>query len=219
MVWLEWTMPIKNKTQNYISEKKMKKSIMQNALGEQWQKLPQALKNHYGSNEHGENYAEGKLDIDYPWFMQFPYTVMRLIGALVNRRGKDLKTTVSKTMKGNKQYWHRVITYPDGKQLVFDSVFVTDGDGFIEYINSFLGLKMTAFVEDNKLHYESRGYVLKLGKFKIPIPEWLALGHASIIESEYQQRDEQTFVMDFRIIHFLLGEVFCYKGVFITQKR
>jgi hypothetical protein len=196
----------------------MKKSIMQNALGEQWHELPQALKNHYGSNENGENCAEGELDIEYPWFMQLPYSVMRLIVALVNRRGQGLKTTVSKTMNGDKQYWHRVITYSDGKQIVFDSVFVADMDGFIEYINSFLGLKMVAFVEENKLCYESRGYVLKLGKIKIPIPEWLALGHASIVESEYQQGDEQTFEMDFRIKHFLLGEVFCYKGKFVTQK-
>ena len=195
----------------------MKKSIMQNALGDQWDDLPPALKNHYGSNEQGENYAEGVLDVEYPWFMQFPYTVMRLIGALVNRRGKGVKTTVSKTMKGDKQYWHRVITYPDGKSIVFDSVFVADSGGFIEYINDYLGLKMHAFVVDNKLRYESRGYVLKLGKIKIPIPEWLALGHASIIESEYRRGDEHTFVMDFRIKHFLLGEVFCYKGRFVTK--
>ncbi len=190
---------------------------MQNALGKQWDELPEALINHYGSNEQGENYAQGKLDIDYPWFMQLPYTIMRFIGALVNRRGQNLKTTVSKTMKGNKQYWHRVITFPDGKKIIFNSVFVADKDGFIEYINAFLGLKMTAFVEDNKLRYESRGYVLKLGKIKIPIPEWLALGHASIIESEYKQGDGQTFSMDFRIKHFLLGEVFCYKGIFVTK--
>ena len=201
----------------HLTEKKMKKSIMQNALGEQWNDLPQALKNHYGSNEQGENYAEGELDIAYPWFMQFPYTVMRLIGTLVNRRGKGLKTSVSKTMKDDKQYWHRVITYPDGRQIIFDSVFVADSDGFIEYINAYLGLKMHAFVEDNKLRYESRGYVLKVGKIKIPIPEWLALGHASIVESEYRHGDEQTFVMDFRIKHFLLGEVFCYKGIFVTK--
>ncbi len=192
---------------------------MQNALGKQWDELPDALKNHYGSNDKGENYAEGKLDIDYPWFMQFPFTVMRLIGALVNRRGKALKTTVSKIMRGDKQRWHRVITYPDGQQIVFDSVFVADRDGFIEYINAYLGLKMVAFIEGNKLRYESRGYVLKLGKIKIPIPEWLALGHASIIESEYKQGDEQAFVIDFRIKHFLFGEVFCYKGVFITLNK
>ena len=195
-----------------------KKSIMQTALGKQWDDLPPALKNHYGSNDKGANYAIGRLDINYPWFMQWPYTVMRFIGALVNRRGEDLKTTVSKTMKGDKQYWHRVIRFPDGKQIVFNSVFVADGeDGFIEYINSFLGLKMKAFVEDKNLYYESRGYIIKFGQLKITIPEWLALGHASIIESEYKHGDKQAFTMNFRIKHPLLGEIFCYKGKFVTQ--
>ena len=141
-----------------------------------WDDLPAALKNHYDSDAKGVNSAIGTLDIDYPWFMQWPFTVLRLIGALVNRRGRNLKTTVSKTMKGGKQYWHRVIHFPDGKHIIFNSVFVADGeDGFIEYINSFLGLKMAAFVEHNKLRYESRGYVIKLGKFKMTIPECLAL--------------------------------------------
>ncbi|VAW33450.1 hypothetical protein MNBD_GAMMA01-1888 [hydrothermal vent metagenome] len=194
------------------------KSLMQQALGEQWHKLPQALKNHYRVNEQGENSAEGKLNIYYPWFMQLPLTFMRLFGALVNRRGKNLDTKVSKTMKGDSEYWHRIIEFPNGKQINFNSIFVTNGHNeFIEYINSVLGLKMTAFVEDNKLRYESNGYVLKLGKLKIPIPEWLALGHASIVEWEYDKNDPQTFAMDFRIKHPLFGEVFCYEGKFITQ--
>jgi hypothetical protein len=196
-----------------------KKSIMQNALAQQWNELPMALKNHYASNEKAENYAEGELDIDYPWFMQLPLSLMRLIGALVNKRGTGLKTTVSKIMRGNEQYWHRVITFADGKNITFNSVFVADGeDGFIEYVNAFLGLKMRAFVEDNKLRYESRGYVFKLGKLKMTIPEWLALGHASIVESEYKHGDSQTFNMDFRLVHPLLGELFCYKGRFVTQR-
>ena len=201
----------------HLTEIIMKKSIMQNALGEQWNLLPPALKNHYASDAQGENHANGELDIIYPWFMQLPLHIMCLFGALVNRRGKNLKTQVSKTMCGELQKWHRVIDFPDGKSLSFNSIFMADDDGFIEYVNKFLGLKMTAFVKHNKLYYESRGYVLKLGKIKIPIPEWLALGHASIIESEFKAGDEQTFIMDFRIKHPLFGEVFCYKGKFITR--
>lgn len=195
----------------------MKKSIMHNALGNQWVDLPETLKNHYHSNESGENHAQGTLDIDYPWFMQWPLSLMRLMGGLPNRRGKDLKTIVSKTMKADKQNWQRAIHFPDGKQIQFNSVFIADGDGFIEYVNAFLGLKMTAFVKDNTLYYESRGYVLKLGKFKIPIPEWLALGHASIIESEYNSDNQQIFTMDFKMVHPLFGELFSYKGQFVTQ--
>ena len=197
------------------------KSLMQQALGQQWELLPPALKAHYGENEDGENHATGVLSINYPWFMQWPLSFFRLLGALVNKRGENLTTTVSKINKDGKQFWHREIVYPNGKTIVFDSVFVgvdeNGNKGFIEYINAFLGLKMCAFVEGDKLRYESKGYVLKLGKFKTPIPEWLALGHASIIESEYKQGDNQTFIMDFRLKHPLLGEVFCYQGKFVTK--
>ncbi len=194
------------------------KSLMQLALGKQWHKLPKALQNHYGSNEQGVNRAQGKLDISYPWFMQWPLTVMRLFGALVNKRGKGLNTEVSKSMINGQQFWHRVIRFPDGRSLNFTSTITLNNKGdFIEYVNPFLGLKMRAFVENQQLRYESKGYVLKLGKAIIPIPEWLALGHASIIESEFDETDSQTFVMDFRIKHPLFGEVFCYKGRFKTE--
>jgi hypothetical protein len=164
----------------------MKKSIMQNALGKHWEQLPEALKNHYRSNEKGENFAKGKLDIDFPWFMQWPLSIMRLLGGLPNQRGNDLLTSVSKSMHNDQQHWSRKIQLRNGKQIIFNSIFVADGDGFIEYVNRFLGIKMVAFVDHGELHYESRGYVLKLGKLKIPIPEILALGHASIIEDEFQ---------------------------------
>lgn len=194
------------------------KSIMQNALGEQWDNLPEALKAHYRENSKGENFAEGWLDIDYPWFMQWPLSLLRLMGALINRRGKTLPSTASKTMKDNKQHWHRNIAFPNGKSMHFNSVFVSNGGNeIIEYTNAFLGLKMYVYVEDDKLRYESKGYVLKLGRFKVPIPEWMALGHASIIEQQYMKDDKQTFKMDFRLRHPLFGEIFCYKGVFKTK--
>lgn len=192
---------------------------MQLALGDQWGKLPPALKAHYGENKSGENHSTGVLTIEYPWFMQWPLSFFRLLGALVNKRGEDLKTSVSKINKDGKQYWQREIIYPDGKKIIFDSVFVSGNNkDFIEYINSYLGLKMYAFVEGVKLRYESKGYVLKLGKLKIPIFEWLALGHASIIEWQAEDADAQTFNMDFRIKHPLFGELFCYKGRFTTKR-
>lgn len=197
----------------------MKQSLMQLALGDQWDLLPPALKAHYGENENGENHATGVLTIDYPWFMQWPLSFFRLLGALVNERGENLTTTVSKINKGGKQFWHREIIYPNGKIIIFDSVFVSgENKDFIEYINPFLGLRMFAFVEGDKLRYESKGYVLKLGNLKIPIPEWLALGHASIIEWQAEGNDDYTFDMDFRIKHPLFGELFCYKGKFTTEK-
>jgi hypothetical protein len=191
-----------------------KQSLMQQALGEQWHELPEGLKAHYNHDEKGSNQAQGVLTVDYPWFMQWPLSFLRLLGALLNRRGVDLKTTVSKTMEDGQQYWHREITYPDGKKMAFKSLFTMNKDKvFIEYTNRFLGMKMKAFVEGQQLRYESCGYVLKLAKLMIPIPEWLALGHGSIVETAV---NDDEFEMDFRLRHWLFGEVFSYKGRFRT---
>ena len=190
-------------------------SLMQQALGEQWHQLPRALQAHYENNDNGENIAEGELTIDYPKFMQIPLNVMRLLGALVNQRGTNLPTKVIRRMNEGAQYWHRSIQYPNGSEVAFKSRFTLDAKNneFIEYTNRFLGLKMKSFVENNALHYESCGYVLELGAITIPLPEWLALGHASIVETAVSDNE---FKMDFRLKYPLLGEIFSYIGTFKT---
>lgn len=198
---------------NYLEQQ----SLMQQALGDQWKQLPQGLKAHYNHDKNGSNQAQGLLTVDYPWFMQWPLSLLRLIGALLNRRGKDLKTSVSKTMQDGQQYWHREITYPDGKTISFKSLFTMRQDKvFIEYTNRFLGMKMKAHVENSVLKYESCGYLLQLGKLMIPIPEWLALGHGSIVETAIS---DDEFEMDFRLKHWLFGEIFSYKGRFKTLSK
>ena len=196
----------------------MNKSIIQNALGDQWEKLPESLKNHYRENSEGENYAEGWLDVDYPWFMQWPLSFLGLFGVLINKRGKAMPSKVHRSVKQNRQYWYREIELPNKKIKMFNSQVVSNGgNDVIEYPNAFLGMKMSPFVKGDKLRYESKGYVIKLGQFKIPFPEWLALGHASILEEQVSQDDKKTFKMDFRLKHPLFGELFCYKGVFKTH--
>lgn len=190
------------------------KSFMQQALGEQWQQLPVSLQRHYQNDASGKNQAQGHLDIDYPGFMQFPLTVLRLMGALVNRQGKNIPTLVNRTFIDEREYWHRIISFPDGHKIHFKSLFTYAGNNeLIEYINPYLGLKMAVTVEGDRLIYQGKGYVLKLGKWKIPIHESLALGHVSIVETGVS---EQKFAMDFRLVHPLLGQIFSYAGVFVT---
>ena len=191
------------------------KALMQLALGEQWESLPEPLKKHYENDENGKNIAEGRLTIDYPKFMQFPLNFLRLMGALLNRRGDNLETTVERKMEGERQYWHRTIRFADGKQIHFKSQFVyhAESNELIEYTSPFLGLKMKVHVENGRLKYESTAFVLKLGSLLIPIPENLMLGHASIIETA---RDDGGFDMDFRIKHPWFGEIFSYAGSFRT---
>ena len=185
------------------------KSLMQIALGDQWQELPLALQAHYQSKANSDI---GNMDIEYPVYMQPYLSVLRLFGALINRRGKNIPTTVEKHMKGDIQYWKRTIRFPQDKIIFFKSFWVYAGSNeLIEYVNSFLGLRMSVHIENNELHYEGCNFVVKLGKWLIPVPEWLVLGHTTIIETALSDNE---FKMDFKLRHPILGVIFRYSGKF-----
>jgi hypothetical protein len=188
---------------------------MQQALGKQWDQLHKALQLHYQNTPSGKNIAEGRLNIDYPRFMQWPLNFLRLMGGLVNRRGNQLSTTVSRTMDNGRQYWHRTIGFSDGKSIHFKSQFIyhSKTNELIEFINPFIGMKMRVYVKNGQLHYRSTAYVIKLGKSMMSIPEYLSLGYASIIETA---GDDNEFEMEFNLKHPLFGEIFSYAGKFRT---
>ena len=176
-------------------------SLMQLVLGAQWDQLPPALRAHYQSTA---NMDIGVLDVEYPGLMQPYLNVMRILGTLVNQRGKAIPTTVDKHMDGNIQRWTRRLSFPGGKTIFFRSHWVYAGNNeLIEYVNPVLGLRMALSVDNEKLYYEGRHYVLRLGKLLVPIPEWLVLGHTTIVETAL---DAEHFAMDFRLRHPLLGQ-------------
>lgn len=185
------------------------KSLIEKALGEDWHKLPQALQVHY---KFGESIDDGAMDIEYPRFMQPLLSFLHLFGVLVNQRGKKVPTIVNKKVVGNRQYWERTIRYPNGKTINFNSFWVSAGSNqIIEFVNPYLGLQMSAYVDGEYLKYHGVNYILKIGGIKLPIPEWLLLGHTTIVE---EALDERHIAMDFRLTHPLLGQIFRYAGKF-----
>ncbi len=190
------------------------KSIMQMALKDQWQELPQSLKAHY----QGEDNADvGKLSIEYPKAMQLPLNLLRILGALINRAGNEIPAKVEKSMRKDKQYWKREINFLDGRKVIFKSVWqYHDGNELIEFVNRFIGLRMAVKVQDEVLYYEGKGYELRLGKLRLSIPEWILLGHTSIEEKAI---DNNHFAMDFRLHHPVFGQIYRYSGTFNTEQR
>lgn len=190
------------------------KSLMQQALGADWDKLPPALQAHY---RFGATVDTGSMDIEYPRFMQPVWSILSLFGALVDRQGKGVTTVVEKRVLGERQIWQRTITYADGQVVRFDSFWVAAGNGeVIEFVNPVLGLQMAPYVVGDKLHYRGVRFVAKLGPLTISIPEWLTLGHATIVE---EALDDTHFAMDFRLTHPLFGQLFRYSGTFEAATR
>ena len=114
--------------------------LMQQVLGDDWQRLPPALKKHH---QAGHNADLGHLDIDYPPFMQACLNLLSWFGILFNHRGRAFTTHVVKTMDDNQMHWKRHIQLPDGREVTFNSSWEAAGDhAIIEYVNAFLGLKI-----------------------------------------------------------------------------
>ena len=189
-------------------------NLMQEVLGEHWQKLPKPLKAHYQAQD---NCDVGSLSIDYPGFMQPVYFLLGLFGILIARRRGTTPTTVHKQIRNRKQIWSRQVYLSPDKEVKFNSVWVHAGAGrIIEYVNPMFGLCMSVYVMDGRLHYQGKYYVLNLGFVRLPIPEWLLLGHATIVESAV---NNELFSMDFRLIHPWIGQVYRYSGVFRTVSK
>lgn len=185
------------------------KSLMQQALGDDWHKLPPALQAHYRTGKMTET---GSLDIYFPPLMQPYLSFLRLFGTLLNRRGKNVTTLVEKYDQGRRQYWKRTVTYPDGKVMFFKSYLESaGGNRLTEFVNPVLGLKTSVKVVNEQLHYEGVSLIVNLGILTLPIPEWLVLGHTLIVEEAI---DENHFQMDFRLTHPWFGELFRYAGKF-----
>lgn len=186
-------------------------SIMQRALGAQWNDLATALKAHYMP---AANRDVGVLSVEYPSAMQWPLNGLRLLGTLINQRAQQVPTQVSKWMVGEQQQWRRRVELPT-QVMSFDSTWqYCGGNELIEYVKPYLGLKMAVSVQDGKLYYVGRSYILKLGSILIPIPEALVLGHTTIEEIGV---DDEHFTMDFRLTHPLFGQIYRYSGRFRTE--
>lgn len=190
------------------------KSIMQSALGDDWVRLPASLQAHY---QFGPNVDVGYLDIEFPAWMKPYLWLLHRCGALLPRSGRQIPTQVEKDVVGDHQHWRRTMRFADGKHVTFNSVWVSAGKNrLIEYVNPMMGLEMAVRVEGDHLHYEGVRFVLKLGRVLIGLPEWLILGHTTIVE---RALPGDAFAMDFRLTHPVFGQVFRYAGSFVTRTR
>ncbi len=188
-------------------------SLMQQALGAAWTQLPDSLKAHY---QHGPNVDLGHLDIEFPRWMKPYLWLLHFFGALLTRSGKAVPTRVEKDVVDDRQLWRRTISFADGETAIFNSFWVASGGNrLIEFVNPVMGLEMAVGTVGDELHYQGLRYVLRFGAVDISLPEWLVLGHTTIVE---RSLPTGGFEMDFRLTHPLFGEVFRYSGRFVTER-
>jgi hypothetical protein len=198
----------------------MNTSLMQRVLGDDWAALPPVIQRHYQITTPQQAITvTGNMAIDYPNWLTPVIKLLRLFGALVDLKGEHLPVQVKKWRQTDPSvlYWQRHIQDADnGKQCVFASRMAWQQDHeLIESVGMGFGIRLRLSVEQGKLVYQSRGHLLQLGPLALPIPDSLLLGHALITE---RALTEDTFQLDFRIVHPLWGKTYYYGGIFEVPK-
>lgn len=186
--------------------------LMQQALGEAWHRLPPALQAHHLP---GSTRDVGQLAVEHPGWVGPVLHLAWALGVRLPRRAPVVDTRVDKTTTGQRQQWRRTLRLPDGRVQRFDSAWVPGRPGrIVEFVNGWLGLEIAPQVVDGRLHYRGTWHVVRIGRHLVGLPEWLLLGHTTIVEEAV---DARHFRMDFRLRHPLLGETYRYAGVFRTD--
>ncbi len=193
-------------------------SPIQQALGNDWRKLPFVIQAHYQflQGQQTQNIVTGIMHIDYPAFVKPLLMLVRLMGGLIDLKGDHMNTRVEKWVRADKPdtlFWKRTIQAPNGKSTVFSSrMEYQQNNEVIEFVGGGgFGLNLKLTVENDMLVYRSNGHLWQIGNIKIPILDVLFLGHGTIIETALS---DHSFDLDFKINHPLFGVTYSYGGVF-----
>ena len=194
-----------------------KPPLFQQILGKDWDKLPEVIRRHYRlpSGNILQNRVSGTMAIDYPWFVTPILKMIRLFGGLIDAKGTNNAVTVDKQVDPDRPdciFWRREIIPPDGATIVFASrMEYQQANELIEFIGGGFGLHLKLTVENGRLVYRSNGHLWQVGNIRIPVPDVLMLGHATITETAVSDNE---FELDFRIRHPLFGDTYRYGGLF-----
>ncbi|MDD5273294.1 MAG: DUF4166 domain-containing protein [Methylovulum sp.] len=187
--------------------------LLQTVLGSDWHCLPRVIQRHYEVAEGRGSCLEGIMTITYPNRMLPLIGLISLCGGLIFRRGSVVHTRVEKTVPcAGLLNWQRTMIYPDGKNHYFRSQMAYQmAHELIETIGYGFGICLRVKAVNGALVYRSKGHCWQCGRFRLPLPDWLLLGTATISE---RALSTDEFHLDFTIRHPWWGETYSYKGNF-----
>ena len=197
-------------------EKPAQKPLFEKIYGNQSQSLPTVLKNRYANRPYSNDIVllKGEMNIQISTFFKFLSPLMRLAGALVPFPGNHIPVTVELVSdeKSDKILMHRIFYYPNKKPYHFRSrIMHIKNNILIELMRFGFGSRLIYRLDRNKIIMDYGGYILKLGKWMIPLPLGLFLGKFYAFEKSIS---ENQFEMEVKMVHPLFGKVFQYDGHF-----
>ncbi len=193
--------------------------IFADVFGDQWQRLPEALKRHYANRPFSHDVVshEGALTITMSPLMRRFRWLLRLSGLLVPFEGVDVPVTVyTRSDPKSKTYIFERHFFPQGGQeYIFRSELVcVKPHVVIEYFRFGGGWRATYWFEGDKVIIRHDGFNWRLFGLNVPLPGWLDIffGQGGAYE---QAVSDDTYRMETGLNHFMHdGKLMGYVGTF-----
>lgn len=142
----------------------------------------------------------------------------RLIGAplpLGRETGVAAVVTVTEDGMSGGQVWTRIYARPKGfPQVIHSAKRFAGPTGLEEYLGAGFGIALTVGATAAGIRFSSDHYFLRLGRFRLRIPRWLAPGMLTI---DHDDIGEGRFAFTLALRHSLLGEIIRQVGHFRDQ--
>ena len=185
-------------------------------LGEAaWARLPAAVQARFAAGAHAAPcvYA-GRMSARASWLGALFAHACRLIGTpLAPWVGEDVPVgvTVSAAPAGGVT-WARSYRFEGrGPVAVSSRKLMSRTGGLLEVVRGGLGMRLVVSEEAGALVFRSRGYVLQIGAWILPLPGLLTPGQAWV---EHRDLGGGDFRFSLRFVHHLAGETIFQSGVF-----
>jgi len=190
-------------------------SLFALALGPAWEQLHPAVRRHYDIHQGGEVLLHGRMSEIYHSLWVKPFILFgRVFGALVPYRGKDVPVEVHNSCEDDNIHlqFRRRFFFPGRKPYRFNSRMEhMSGNEIVEFVRFGLGIQMKLSVDGDALCYRTAGYLWRIGKRHISLPDWVFFGSGTIVERGV---DQDRINLDFTLVHPLFGTSFRYAGIF-----
>lgn len=191
--------------------------VLKQALGSEWSSLAPVIQAHYGLTPFTDEQVRLKGNMDRVFHSRVVsplIPVAALAGAMVPYRGHNIPIEVMNySVPGKPSYfWRRTFFFPGKKPYEFRSRMICTGSGELtEYVRFGLGLRLHVSVKNGGLVEKELGYVLRVGRWSIPMPIHVLLGKSYVEEMPISDLE---YEMQWIITHPIFGETFAYSGRF-----
>ena len=185
---------------------------------EDWGRLPVAIWRRF-SKRLGEGktvvYVGEIDDVSFSRVGWWVAQVARVIGGPLPtgcETGVPAIVTVTEDAAGGGQIWTRICARRQGfPQVIHSAKRFAGPTGLEEYVGFGVSMALEISVENEALCFRSAGYALQLGRFRLPLPEWLTPGDLAVTHADL---GGGTFRFTLEIVHPRFGMLVRQSAVF-----